>query len=79
MYEKLVGRKDFHQYGDATFIRQVWKAFRQSPTSVASAHVYHAEVAGRCIASAMVLKVGDTAHYDWGAFDYEFRGQRPHF
>ncbi len=76
LYDRLAARKDFHPYGNAEFIRRVWTEFGNARVPGIGAHLFCAELNGRCLASALVLRVGDTAHYHWGAFDYEARKLR---
>lgn len=73
MYDRLADRKDFKKYGNAALIRSVWRFFHKSSVPGIAAHMFAAEVQGRCIALVMILRSRSTAHFMWGAFDYEFR------
>jgi hypothetical protein len=75
-YEALVHRKAFERYGDEQFIRRVCGCFRRFNSDAAGAHIFKAMIAGKCAASAIVLRAGRTAHFSWGAFDYELRNTR---
>lgn len=75
-YAALVSRKAFERYGDEGFIRRVWASFRQFGSPFAGVHVFKAIISGKCAASAIVLRAGATAHFAWGASDYEMRNTR---
>lgn len=69
-------RKGFEGYRGPDFMRAVWRAFEQWQSDRVAAHLFLAKVGARSAASALILRAGDTAHYVWGAFDYEFRSKR---
>ncbi len=76
MLSDLAKRKGFPQYGDAEFLRAVREQFSSPFHPQVTAHFFRAMVGDKIGGCALVLRVGDIAHYNWGAFDYELRNSR---
>lgn len=77
LYTELTKRKQFQAYGGGDLIHAVYAAFRHPGSTEIRGHIFQANINGSCAASILVLRVGRTAHYFWGAHDYDFRSMYP--
>ncbi len=73
MRDATADRKRFTAYGKSDFVRAVWRAFRRRQSGHVSIHLFQAQLGDRTPAAAIVIRVGGSAHYMWGAFDYDAR------
>ena len=76
MRDATADRKRFAAYGEADFVQAVWRSFRRLQSDDAGVHLFQAQLGDRMAAAAVVICVGRSAHYMWGAFDYAARLSR---
>lgn len=72
-YAQLVDRKGFRPYGGDELITGVWNAFRKYESAQIKALLFSAEIGGNVSNTALVLRVGQSAHYLWAASGYQQR------
>lgn len=73
LYSRLKERKGFRPYGGSELITAIWNQFRASQNPAISARVFTAVIRNEPVNTAMVIRVGNSAHYLWAASDYGSR------
>lgn len=76
MLSNLSQRKGFPQYGDADLLRAIAEQFFSGLHPEVTGHLFRAMIGDKIAGCALVLRVGKIAHFNWGAFDYDFRNSR---
>ena len=73
LYSRLKQRKGFRPYGGSELITSIWNQFRASHSAAISARMYTAMIRDEPVNTAMVIRVGNSAHYLWAGSDYGSR------